>query len=967
MTSSFFTTRRLVSLVLALAVGAGAASAQVTTGTVSGRIVDPDDGAVPGVVVHARNVETGFAREATTDGEGVYRLAALPNGRYEVTTSISGFRDTRAAVTVNVSVNVPLDVKLEIAQRVETVEVSAEAPRASSLVRVVDLPRVQGVPLNGQQIADVVALLPGVGPGFNADPTKSSQRTAQISGGNGRNTNTTVDGGDNNDDTTGGMLQAIPLEAIEEFTLVSHRPDAQHARGAATLNLVTKSGTNTPRGSWFTFLRDDALNARTYTEKKNDVEKGAYERYQYGGSFGGPVVRNRAHFFAAYERTQQETLQAVNTGGVLPGDGVYPVPYRANLFTGKVTVSPTTRQYLAIRYARDHNTQPSGVAPNAARSTWVTSTNEYDSINLNHNWQTGRTAVNEFLFQYSRYRNDIPGNTTAPQPAFTLLNGAVGGANNSAPQTTEQQRWQLRNDFSWTAGGGHEVRTGVNLILTPTLRITNESGLGGIFSLLGNSRTSPVGFAMLIGGHVESNIPLHQYGFYVQDDWRVSDRLTVNLGVRWDYLDGMPIGQSSADFLKMQTAGQAGAFAGTHLEDFGKSTRGDFDNIQPRVGVVFDPAANGRNIIRGGWGIYTDVAYTNANALVASLTGGGIVLQASNPNGLLKTDGTFFTIDDPIESLGIPLSTASTNEVVSPRLEQPYTVQTNVGWSHELNRTTSLSFDYVRVAGEDLHMRLRTNPRVNGVRYLAPYGITSSGFRTAISEGRSRYNALIVSGRKRMSRGFDVDASYTLADAKTDVGTAYDELTQSLLQDVTNPFSDFQLGPATRTDARHRVTASALVDVPLGIRVAGVLSLRSALPITTLVGSDLNGDGQNNDHTPIAYRYTGLNDNGTATFEEAGPCETVNCSRRAPFSQVNLRISRSFRLMGPARIEAIADIFNVFNAINPALPLSSAANGIDSSTGQPVANPFFMQPTAYAGDAGQGEQRLAQFGIRLTF
>jgi hypothetical protein len=149
--------------------------------------------------------------------------------------------------------------------------------------------------------------------------------------------------------------------------------------------------------------------------------------------------------------------------------------------------------------------------------------------------------------------------------------------------------------------------------------------------------------------------------------------------------------------------------------------------------------------------------------------------------------------------------------------------------------------------------------------------------------------------RRRLSGGFDLNASYTLAKATSDVGTAYDEIVQNLIQDVTAPFAPVQNGPSTRTDARHRITVSAIVEAPWGLRVSPIFFYRSALPTHSFEGRDLNGDGNVNDITAAAYRFTGLTDRGGATFEEAGACETVNCSRRASFSQLNLRISRGFR------------------------------------------------------------------------
>ncbi len=879
---------------------------------------------------------------------------------------------------VNVATNVPLDIKLLLAEFGETVEVKASAPRVSSREEIVDLPRIEGLPLNGRQLADVAATLPGVGLGSHSDPSKSAQHTAQINGGNGRNINTLVDGGDNNDDTVGGLLQLFPLEAIEEFNLLSQRFDAEYGRSSAVMNIVTKSGTNTMRGSWFTLMRDEALNAKTFSEKRADISKQAYGRYQFGGSLGGPIVRNRTHFFAAYERTQQDTQQVVYTAGQLPGDGVYDVPFREDLFSGKVTSTLNPSQYLAIRYGRDRNTQPSGAAANAAFSTWATSTNTYDSLNLNHNWVTGRSALNEFVFQFSNYLNDTPTNTEGP--AITLASGAKWGANANAPQSTEQRRWQFRDDYSFTiagAGISHELRTGVNLIHTPRLFVSNRGGTEGILTMASNDLNGGVASVLLIGGSVSSNIPLDLYGVYVQDDWRVNNRLTVNAGVRWDYLAGMPIAQTSQNFLNMQAAGQTGRFDGTFLEDFGKSTRGDWDNVQPRFGAVFDLRGDGRDLLRGGWGIYTDLAYTNANALTASLEGSGIILQATctptqlssscGPQGFLKTDGTLFHYSDPIDSLGLPYLTPTTGEVVSPRLEQPFSYQTNLGWSHELNASTSFTLDYVRVDGRDLNMRVRPNVDVDPsptstVRYLSGITVTpTSSFKTAVSKGVSRYDAFIMAARRRMSAGFDLNASYTLAKATSTVGTAYDELTQNLLQNINDPFGAFQNGPSTRTDARHRMNVSAIVQAPYDIRVASILSYRSGLAVTTLEGLDLNADGVTNDHSPIAYRYTGLDASGVATFEEAGTCETVNCSRRAPFSQLNMRISRSFPLFGHSRIEAIGEVFNVFNAKNPVISTSTTRLG---STG-PLAT--FMQPIGYAGDVGQSEQRIGQVGFRITF
>jgi hypothetical protein len=530
----------------------------------------------------------------------------------------------------------------------------------------------------------------------------------------------------------------------------------------------------------------------------------------------------------------------------------------------------------------------------------------------------------------------------------------------------------------------HQFRGGINILHTPTLYVSNRGGTSGIYTMAGNDLNGGVASIMLIGGTASSNIPMTSYGMYVQDDWRLNNRVTVNLGLRYDVVSGMVLDQTSQNFANMQAAGLTGRFEGTLLEDFGKSPRADRDNLQPRLGVVWDVRGDGRDLLRSGWGIYTDHAYTNLNNLTASLEGSGIVMQANcsptqlsstcGPQGFLKTDGSLFTIYDPIESIGLPLLTPTTGEVVSPRLEEPYSYQTNLGWWHQLDRATSFSVDFVHVSGHDLNLRLRPNVDINPSptvteRYLAGVGVTpnTSSFKTAISEGRSQYVAGIFAVRRRISTVLDLDASYTLSSSKSDVGTAADELTQNLLQNIYDPFSSFQLGPSTRTDARHRVTVSAIAQLPYDFRVSSILWYRSALPVTTLEGIDLNGDGVNNDHTPIAYRFTGLNDDGSASYEEMGPCETVNCSRRAPFSQLDLRISRSFKLFGTARIEAFAEVFNLFNARNPFINTSTTRMGITPPATTPEPLSTFMQPIAYAGDAGQRQQRVGQLGFRLTF
>jgi hypothetical protein len=755
--------------------------------------------------------------------------------------------------------------------------------------------------------------------------------------------------------------------------VLSHRFDSEYGRsGGGVLNVVTKSGANERRATWFTLLRDDAMNARTFNEKRNDVEAQPYERYQFGGSLGGPVVRNRAHYFGAYERTQQDTKQIVDTLGIFPADeGIFDVPVRQHLFTGKLTATFGPTQYLAVRYGRDHNTQPIGAGPTIAHSAWATTTNSFDSINVNHNWLVRPSVLNETVVQYSDFVNDTPANGTGPSILFQPPVAIRGGTSVFAPQRTEQIKWQFRDDVSWTTTNGlglsHELRGGVSWTHEPRLQLFMGTQTQGLYTMLELNVTGPITDVQVYGNNPTANFPLEQVGVYAQDDWRVSDRVTLNLGIRWDYVRGFPIDQSgSPNFHAMQQAGATGRFAGTLLEDFGKQPRADLDNVQPRLGAVIDLFGNGRDVVRGGWGLYTDLGYLASNVILAAFDAlhAGLVFQASDPNGLRKADGAFFRLGDPLSTVAasnrLTSDFAPAGEVVSPLLEQPYTRQANIGWSHQVDASTVVSADYVRVDGRDLNMRVRPNVIVAPPQQRLLDGVDvsprSATFRTALSKGSSRYDGLILAFRRRLSEGVDASASYTIASATSDVGTAYDEVAQNLIQDINDPFGPVQQGPSARTDSRHLVSISGIVRAPWSISVAPVFQYRSALPVHTFESVDVNGDGVFNDRTTLRYRYTGLGADNRATFEEGGACETVNCSRRAGFSQMNLRVSRTFSLGGSVRIEAIGEVFNLFNAVNPSLALA-----------QRRGSTSFMQPVAYAGDVGQPEQRVGQVGFRLTF
>ncbi len=959
-------------------------AAQQTTGTIIGRVVDEQKAALPGALVTAKNVETGFTRTGTADGEGVYRLTALPVGTYDLTTELQGFsRNERKGIVLSVGQTLSVDIDLKVASVQESVTVTGESPlieaTSSSVGGVVDVKRIENLPLNGRQFANLAATIPGVGLGFHSDPTKSTQFSPQINGGNGRNVNYQIDGGDNNDDTVGGLLQLFPLEAIQEFNFITSRSKAEYGRSnGGVMNIVTKSGTNDVHGSWFTLFRDDAMNAKTQTEKDNDAEKQDYRRYQYGGSFGGPIVKDKLHYFGAFERTQQDTFQIVSTSGLFPNlDGIYTTPYRENLLTTKLTANMNPSNYLSVRYGRNTNSQPYGAGPQSPPNNWGTSANTFNSINLNHNWVLGGSRLNEFIFQYADFKNNIGANS--PDPTEYFPNGVAVGQNVNTPQTTQQKKWQFRDDFSWHMEGmgglGHDFKTGVNFIKEPRLYITFNSGTNDYsYTHLTDDPNGPISLVTKNGGFAGANIPLKQYAFYLQDDWRASSRVTVNVGIRYDYITGYQFDQSkNPNYVKMQAAGKAGLLKGIKgLENWGLDPKEDNNNWQPRAGMAWDVRGDGRDVVRAGWGIYQDMGYTNSNGLFAAIDatgiGSGSVFNVDVPTGIRNPDGSFYRVGQPVSNIASqnnadPNSLPLVGQFVDPRLQVPRTLQTAAGWSHQLNASTVVTLDFVRADGRDLNTRPRLNTRPVGApaapRRLAFVGLNPNapGTRPALSRAKSKYTAGMFGIKRRMTNGIDFTATYTLAEAKSQVGTAADELNQNNLQEAERLYDDPRVyGPTSRTDARHSGTVAGVFMVK-GFTFSPIFLYRSPLPVSITEGLDLNRNGERNDIPAKAYQFDGIG----KPPKEIGDCKTWNCGRGAWRTQMNLRMSRTFHLYRDARVEAIGEVFNVFNAKNPAAFVSTRLLG----TGAP--NPNFLQPTEFSGDFQNPEQRVGQIGFRFSF
>jgi hypothetical protein len=942
--------------------------AQASGAALSGRVADETGAALPGVTITALNTATGFSRTVVTASDGAYRFANLPVGTYEVTTDLNGFNPVLTrGVVLNVATDRTLNISLKAASVKEQITVTAEAPLISSepaIGTVVSQKELQHLPLNGRQFANLGSLAPGTTLSVNSDPTKPGQLTIALNGGIGRNVNYVVDGGDNMDDTIGGALQNYNLEAVQEFKIQTMQYKAEYGRSSGgVLTVVTKTGSNELMGSAYEFYRDDALNGKTKFEDDAGAEKSAYRRDQYGASLGGPIVRDRAHFFATYEKTKRNTNYLVNTVGVYPEfDGkAVGTPFTDELITGKATANVTASQFMQLRYGYQKNSDTYGATARVIPSALGVTTNKYDSILLGHSWTINSTMLNDAIIQRTTFANAIT--AASDEPNLNFPNGTVSGQNPNTPQTTNQEKTQFKDDFSWSSqlgGKRNDWKAGLNFVNEPTLGGDFTTGTTGQYTMLTNNPNSPVTAININGGFSGNETPIKQYSAYLQDDWGVTNRLTVNAGLRYDVWTGFDLDQSTNPIFNMLRTQRT--YSEQIYKEFWNAPdrlKNDTNNWAPRLGLSYDLSGNSSKVIRGGVGRFYDFPYTNATILfpassVQSVF--GTIYSNTDPAGIRNADGSFFHPGQTLPpNQAPPLAAPLPNDIASPTVTAvPYSDQISLGYSWELNPSFGMNVEAVGSWYKDIPFRSRSNPSLdangqplrdaNGalVRRFKALG-AGNNFRLWMGGGKANYKGVNLGLHGRVSNKLELQGFYTYSQAEGNILCGADEfrftcttyqpdyraLASDTSMNTLNPWCDACTGPLY-TDAPHRLTLSAVYAGPWGMNISGIARYRSGSPYSKLSGADLNGDIFRQDLAPgVAH---------------------VNTERGDSFSQVDVRLSKDFRVMGNAGIEGVFEVFNLFNAKNPA---RYSSNGT---------------PGAYAGtDPLQGEQRLAQLGLRVHF
>ena len=987
----------LVPVVLMLTIGLAFGQA---SSTFNGRVLDQGDAVLPGVTVTVTNQNTGVVRTTVSNEEGVYYLPGLEPGVYRIATDLPGFQaSVRENVTVGVNVTLTVDFKLSLAGVAEAVTVTGEAPlievTQSKVASTIEATELQNLPLVTRNVSGMLALLPGAVQIEPVHRSKTNVGSVSYGGSAGTNVIPSVDGADNRDNQFGGPLLAYSTEAIEQFQLATSQFNAADGRtGGAALTMVTKSGTNVVRGSAFAFGRSDKIMAKDFFTAEADRDKTPYSRQQFGGAAGGPIIRNRAFFFGAVERIREDSELSVpanlfnekqllvnaQAAGLIPQGFVNPnnptsvaQPSRVLLTTAKVNVQMSNDHAFMVRYAghEDYKGAATFATSNDNREPENTDITMWSLVGQ-HNWVLGNSALNQITAQMNSLKrlSDTVSEITGEHfmrdypsvPLFPLrlaFPGVNTGAGGQAGSITDTQMYQLKDEVSLQTGT-HALKFGVNYNFFKDIGLLNGNALYGILtffddpSVIFTNRTRyPQGISTpgIVRQWEQANPDLadslmnaHQVATWFQDDWRVTPRLTLNLGVRYDVdvnFYHQSHTQNNATRLVLEAIGS----------EYARAPETPYTSVSPRFGVAYDLSGDGRRVLRGGGGIYFDQFNINGGNV------SDIFSQDKRPLNVLATLtntaigvgqlATFRFGVDPLPAgpgRSNTLPVGARGEWLDHNLVNPRTYQGHIGYAHQLADNTSLSVDYTHVTGRNELRTMNINPIVNGRRVLADdfqrvFGIpnTLSDVRILGSINKSEYNALTFKVQRRMPR-VTLQAHYTLAGAFAYGGSIAARGAAPIPQDAFEPFAEDEWGP-TGTDERHRAVIMGVFELPYGIQLSPIFQVATARPYNLTAGSDLNGDGANTD------RWI-----DPATGEQVH----INAGRGDNTVVLDLRTTKFFDLGAERRLGLFVEGFNLFNTAN----FGERYQGNGRSTA-------FRQPNNFV--AGIGYPRQAQIGVRFLF
>jgi hypothetical protein len=928
-------------LALAILVGfALPANAQVV-GQIQGTVTDAQGGVLPGVSLTLRNTDTGVSRTSVSETDGQYRFAGLPPGTYQLKAELQGFASVDVSnLTVTIGLQLRQDLKMQLQSLQETVTVTGESPvievTRTEVAQVITQEQIDTLPMADRQPASLVLLLPGT----NMDNTQVRRSQANIGAGGINNQMNAyfLDGASNWSTNSGQQHAEMPQLAIREFRVNVAQASAEHGGNVAGLvSIVTRSGTNRFSGEALEFFKNQSMQARDKNAEDVGAPKPDYKRNQWGLSFGGPIIKDKLHFYSAIEYQTENKSFTVNSGQpqfYSSLEGVFPTNYLRHKYFLRGDYQISQSQSLFVRYGRDWehiDCEGCGGTNAAFNQSYVESPR--DTNVTGHTWVISNRALNEFRVQYPARLHSTtgpPGTSLWDRPGefpserfdgYTQVYNFPSmhwGSNTGSLNFTK--RFELKEDYSYSAGS-HQWKFGAEFAryVSPEDVISNLGtwtfstdqffdGTPASIAALRNPTTYTASFPNVV--RELQNTWINGYG---QDEWKPLSNLTLNVGVRYDLQ--YHSFNNQLDFTGREQLKQ--------LVD--PPSRHDNNNIGPRVGMAWDVRNDTKTLVRAAYGRFYQ--YLPQGGLRNEL---GTLLQSNvtitnptypDPYGG-RSPQSFVTasarpnvnvIDDKIHNMSGDTVTGGVSQQLMPNLalhvDGVYTNLRDFARTQNINAPNTGIDPGALDAATAARIASFNAAQLNALRPLANWGNVTQ----LSANGWSDYRALYVRLDKRMSNRYMYLISYTRDWTTNEVAN---------VTDFYHPNLD--KGPDGR---KHTVVASGTARLPFDITLGAVWTVRTALAYSALAGVDLNGDGvSNNDYVPGTTRnQAGRDSGGTAKV-----LELVNAWRavrgRLPiaasqlqssdFNRFDVRVSRSINIGSARSVDLVAQVFNVFGRDN---------------------------------------------------
>ena len=930
-----------VVFLLVLTVAAPRAIAQGTTAGISGLIVD-DTGALPGATIVAKDTQSGFTYEAVSDANGAFNLSGLRPATYEITVSMPQYKAQTKTVQVllgqTVTANFKIGPDVVYTENVQVVGSSRLIETKTSEVSTsVTTEQVRFLPQNQRNFLNFAALAPGAR--VSDDETRK-----QVTGGglDATQINVFIDGVSyKNDVLDGGVVgqdssrgSPFPQTAVQEFQVLTQNYKAEHEKASSlVITAVTKSGGNRWSGEGFLFYQNKSLVATEYFAKKRGDPKPTYTRFQPGISIGGPIIKDRLQIFGSFEDNRQDRASRVFLGStpfppslnfLRDSEGTFVSPFREHLFFGKVTSQPRPGQALDVSFSTRYETDIRSFGGQTSFDSAEDVRNHVDSA-LGR-WLVPRgTSMNEATITWQRSNwNPQPENlTTVGEDYQGVLR--IGGRDTT--QAFIQSRVSLRDDYTRfsTWNGSHSLKGGAVLSF---LRYDVTKLLNGnpVFRFRQDEQFAfpfEAGYGV---GNPDLSTDNRQFGFYVQDDWTVRPRLTINAGLRWDYeSDMLNNDYVTPDSIRAATAPFVDA--SRYFTD-GSNRPPFYGAWQPRVGLSYDLTGAGRHVLFGGYGRYYDRIFYNGGldekfrlqwgvrTFRFSLDGAprnGQETIVWNPSYLSKAG---------LDSL-IASGVAPNPEVflIDNDTKPPVSDQFNVGLRSSV-RGILFSSNYAGIRARNGMTFLFGNRRPDGSCCVGIPGF--SNILVSSDAKKNWFDALYLTAERPFDRHWGFRVNYTLGQA--------DAIGGDLFSLDYRTVEDYPRHPSA-TDERHRIVLTGIIGLPADFIVSTFTTLASGLGYTIADNSQGSGIDQHK-----------------ILLNAGRPPETFN------YKSVDLRLEKIFNLPAQQKASIAFEGFNIFNATN-----FSCYDG--NIPVLPSTNVNFGQPSCTVDNSS----RRLQFGLRYSF